>query len=216
MFSKSDAQDYVSGLLQFDLAHGREPGTWYKFHNHVYGVGYLAQKLADVLEDIDSEKAWILGVMHDAGKIHERLEKRFHGLIGYDFFKGKDDEIARISLAHTFHFNHIPPYEKVEKMFFGRREDYNFVADFLAQHSANEYDKLIQMCDSLANCSGFVTLEQREEEFSQRYNMPVPDYMASGANLLKDYFDKRLGRDIYSFYSQLSSDFMLMPGNDYK
>lgn len=216
MFSKSDAQDYVSSLLQFDLAHGREPGTWYKFHNHVYGVGYLAQKLADVLGDIDPEKAWILGVMHDAGKIHERFDKRFHGLIGYDFFKGKDDEIARISLTHTFHFNHIPPYEKVEKMFFGRREDYNFVADFLAQHQASEYDKLIQMCDSLANCSGFVTIEQREEEFSQRYNMPFPDYMARGANLLKDYFDKRLGRDIYSFYSQLSSDFMLMPGKDYK
>ncbi len=216
MFSKSDAQDFISDLLQFDLAHGRESGTWYKFHNHVYGVGYLAQKMADVLGYIDPEKAWILGVMHDAGKIHEQLEQRFHGLIGYEFFKDKDDEIAIISLTHTFHFNRIPPYEKVEKMFFGRREDYNFVADFLAQHPANEYDKLIQMCDSLANCSGFVTLEQREEEFSQRNNMSVPDYMASGANLLKDFFDKRLGRDVYSFYEEIPCDFMLTPGNDYQ
>lgn len=216
MFSRSDVYEYIGGLLQFDLAHGREAGTWYKFHNHVYGVGYLAQKMADVLENVDSDKAWILGVMHDAGKIHERFERRFHGLIGYDFFKDRDFDIARISLTHSFHFNRIPPYEKVERMFFGEKDDYEFVKDFLEQHSANEYDKLIQMCDSLANCSGFVTLEQRGEEFAQRYKMPVPGYMLKGAYQLKDYFDKRLGRNVYSFYEELSCDFMLNPGVDYK
>ena len=46
MFSRSDVYEYISGLLQFDLAHGREAGTWYKYHNHVYGVGYLAEKIA--------------------------------------------------------------------------------------------------------------------------------------------------------------------------
>lgn len=216
MFSRSDVYEYISGLLQFDLAHGREAGTWYKYHNHVYGVGYLAEKIANVLGNVDSEKVWILGVMHDAGKIHERLEQRFHGLVGYEFFKDKDDEIARISLTHTFHFNRIPPYEKVERMFFGKKDDYEFVKDFLEQHPANEYDKIIQMCDSLANCSGYVTLEQRGEEFSQRYGIPVPDYMACGANQLKDYFDKRLGCDIYSLYSELPANFMLKSGVDYK
>lgn len=216
MFSKSDVNEYIGDLLQFALAHGREPGTWYKFYNHVYGVGCLAQKIAEHIEDLNPEKAWILGVMHDAGKIHERLEQRFHGLIGYDFFKDKDDEIARISLTHTFHFNRIPPYEKVERMFFGKKEDYDFVKDFLTNNSVDEYDKLIQMCDSLANCSGYVTLEQRGEEFSQRYGIPVPDYMIEGAYKLKDYFDKRLGFDIYSLYSELPVDFMLKSGCDYR
>ncbi len=216
MFSRSDVYEYISGLLQFDLAHGREAGTWYKYHNHVYGVGYLAEKIANVLGNVDSEKVWILGVMHDAGKIHERLEQRFHGLVGYEFFKDKDDEIARISLTHTFHFNRIPPYEKVERMFFGKKDDYEFVKYFLAKHPVNEYDKLIQMCDSLANCSGFVTLEQRGEEFAQRYKMPVPDYMIKGAYQLKDYFDKRLMGDVYSFYEDISCYFMLKPGVDYK
>ena len=91
--NRCKAQKFISELLKYDLKQGRKKGTWYKFHNHVYGVALMAEKIAEKL-GLDSEKAYILGLMHDCGKIYEMYEKRFHGVIGYEMFKGKDSDIA--------------------------------------------------------------------------------------------------------------------------
>lgn len=216
MFSRSEVNNYIAELLRFDLAHGRQPGTWYKYHNHVYGVGFLAQKIAEMLGDFDSEKAWVLGVMHDAGKMYEPFRQRFHGIVGYELFIDKDVDIAKINLSHSFYFNKLPEYEKVEKMFFGKREDYDFAQNLFVSTDVSEYDKLIQLCDCLVNCNGFVTLQQRADEFAMRNNLPVPMHLSEDLLKLKEYFDYKLGCDIYSLYSKISSDFMLTSGNDYK
>lgn len=216
MIIRQEAEEYVSGLLEFALVHGREPGTWYKFHNHIYGVAAVAEKIAAKLGNLDPERAWALGLLHDAGKMQEPFVQRFHGIVGYEMLKERDELAARISLSHTFHFNILPPYQAAEKMFFSKKEDYDFIREFFAGHKVCEYDKLIQLCDGLANCNGLVTMEQRAEEFAVRYGMPLPAYVISGARKLKLYFDEMLGFDLYRLFDEISGDFMLQPGVDSK
>ncbi len=216
MITRSEAEKYISGLLPVALAHGQKPGTWYQFHNHVYGVAAIAEKIAEQLGTIDPERAWVAGLMHDAGKFHEKALRRFHGIIGYEMLKEQDKLVARVCLSHTFQFNKLPPYDKVEEMFFHVKEDYEAAKNFFAAHSASEYDRLIQLCDFLANGCGLVTLQQRFDEAYQRHKMPVPAYFIEGTEKLKAMFDKVLGFDLYMLYDKISDDFMLHPGCDVK
>lgn len=214
--NRSEAEQYITDMLEYALVHGREVGTWYKFHNHVYGVAKIAEKISSYLDEYDSEKAYVLGLLHDAGKIREQIERRFHGIIGYEALKDKDPAAARICLTHSFHENIFRANLGIDKMFFGRDDDYVFVCRYLEEHQADKYDILIQLCDDLANCSGFVTLQQRADEFALRHHLPVPAVLYEKAEKLKAYFDDRLGCDIYTLYDELSTDFMLCPGNDRK
>lgn len=216
MMDRIEAAEYINEVLCYALEHGREPGTWYRFHNHVYGTALLAEKIAQRLGNIDPERAYVLGLLHDVGKIREEIERRFHGLIGFDILKNKDKQAARVCLSHTFFNNVLPEYVDVEAAFFRRREDYDFAADYFSKNPADWYDRLIQLCDCLANCNGLVTLEERRKEYIQRYRRLMPSYVYDEAKKMKHYFDEKLGADAYSVFSEISDNFMLEPGRDFK
>lgn len=46
---RNKAEKFISDLREYDLKNGREKGTWYKFHNHVYGVALIAEKISEKL-----------------------------------------------------------------------------------------------------------------------------------------------------------------------
>mgnify|MGYP002751423118 CR=1 FL=1 len=216
MFSAQQAEDYISEMRDYALAKGREPGTWYMFHNHVYGVALLAKEIAALTKDLNPERAYVMGLMHDAGKMREDFEKRFHGIIGYELLKEEDFEAARASLLHMFGFDKFPPYEKVAKMFFDNHKDYDFVCDFAVRNPLNDYDRLIQMADAMADKRGLVTMEQRAADYAVRYHQPVSPEMFGSRMALKQYFDKKTGVDIYSLFEKISPDYKLQEGQDIK
>ena len=46
-----------------------------------------------------------------------------------------------------------------------------FIDDYLAQVEYNDYDRLIQLCDSLANATGFCLMEKRMLDVGFRYGI---------------------------------------------
>lgn len=211
MITLAAAEKCIEDLKSYDLKKGRDEKTWFMYHNHVYGVAHVAQKLASKLSNINPQRAYVLGLLHDIGRIPEQYEKRFHGIWGYEYLKDIDKEAARISLTHMFTLNKIDEYENIKTAFFDKKEDYDFIKEFLQNNPINEIDKLIQLSDALANAYGFVTIEERNAEYIKRHGCSVPESVLKNMFVLKKYFDDVLGEDVYNILNEISTDWMLSP-----
>lgn len=75
----------------------------YKFHTQ--GVAESCYLIATHTSDMDSEKAYVLGLLHDYGKKYPEKELNgFHGRWGYEeMIKMGYPAVARICLTHTFY-----------------------------------------------------------------------------------------------------------------
>lgn len=211
MLTKKEAIEYIDDIQKFAFDNGRKDETWFTYHNHVFGVAVIAEKIAEKLRgDVDPEKAFVLGLLHDCGKLYEDYHKRFHGVIGYDMFKDVDISVAKIALDHSFFFNKVDGWSKEwQERYFNNETDYKLTLDVVNNKEYDIYTPLIQLCDCLANCSGFVTLEERREEFLKRH---PGDY--NGINLdnlyeLKALFDKKLGYSVYDLYPECTQEYFI-------
>ena len=71
---------------------------------HTQGIAFVARIIASHIPDMNPEKAYICGLLHDYGKKYdEKLTGKFHGQTGYEeLLKLGYDECARICLTHSF------------------------------------------------------------------------------------------------------------------
>ena len=61
--------------------------------------------IASRIDSIDGQKAYILGLLHDYGKMVRDADNKeyFHGLTGYhEMNRLGFDDVARVCLTHTF------------------------------------------------------------------------------------------------------------------
>ena len=198
--SITEAHSLVEQLKQQEISLGRLPETWYTYENHVIGTAELAWLIASEIRGMNSDRLYIKGFLHDICRTEEDRKQRFHGILGYEKLIQKDEDIARACLLHMFLWNKIPPYQKCRDLFYQKEEDYNFVAEYISHHHSSDEDYLIQLCDYLANKDGFVTIEQRAEELMARHRNTDISTAVVCCNELKEYFDKKIGHDIYNFY----------------
>ena len=74
------------------------PGPWGR---HCLTAAHCAEKIAHACGDMDSEKAYILGLLHDIGR---KFGVRHLGHVsdGYTYMKqsGYDEELARVTLSN--------------------------------------------------------------------------------------------------------------------
>ena len=119
--------------------------------------------------------------------------------------KDENEDIARACLVHTFPFNRLESFEHYRKIFFDKKEDYDLLADYIRSHPLNDYDLLVQMADGLANAYGLVTIEERVDEYARRHGIEPPQSMLCSMYELKDYFDRKIGRDVYSLFNRIST-----------
>ena len=96
----------------------------------------------------------MLGLLHDIGRRAGVTGMR-HVLDGYRFLTAVGcEDAARISMTHSF------PNRDVREIF-GEwdctPEELAFIEDYLAQVAYDDYDRLIQLCDSLAMAIGFLS-----------------------------------------------------------
>lgn len=77
------------------------------------------------------------------------------------------DEVARICLTHSFNIQTIDAY--VEN-FDTTEEELKMIQDTLKIVVMDEYDKLIQLCDSLAGPDGVLDIEERMGDAKKRYD----------------------------------------------
>lgn len=166
------------------------PGAW---ANHCRVAAYCAEKIALACGDLDGDKAYILGLLHDIGR---KFGARHLGHVsdGYSYMMSLGyDEIAQICLTHSFNNRTIDEY--IGK-FDTTEEELHQIQDALKITVMDEYDRLIQLCDALAGAEGVLNIEERMLDVKNRYGSYPQAKWNSNIDLMH-YFEEKTGKNIY-------------------
>lgn len=184
---------YPSRTIANELLKNAEkmnPGPW---GNHSRIVAYCAEKIAFACGDMDPEKAYVLGLLHDIGR---RFGVRHLGHVsdGYTYMKILGyKEAARICLTHSFHNQSTDEYIGT---FDTSDEERMLIEDELPKVTMDDYDRLIQLCDALAGSEGILDIEERMNDVKARYGFYPQSKWDSNIGL-KVYFEKKTKRNTY-------------------
>ncbi len=167
------------------------PGPWV---NHSRVAAHCAEKIAEKCEDIDPEKAYIVGLLHDIGR---KFGTRHLGHVsdGYTYMMSLGyDEVARVCLTHSFN-------DQVMEDYIGKKDttdaEYEQIQNALHEISMDEYDRLIQLCDAIAGADGVLDITERMADVRRRYGS-YPTQKWNQNLLLKKYFEEKAGDEIYN------------------
>ncbi len=166
------------------------PGPW---GNHSRTAAHCAEKIARGCGDMDADKAYIVGLLHDIGR---KFGARHLGHVadGYSYMMSLGyDEAAKICLTHSFNTHTLDGY--IGK-FDVTPKEMQMIQDALKAVSMDEYDRLIQLCDSLAGAEGVLDMEERMGDVKRRYGAYPKEKWDKNMSL-KKHFEEKTGRDIY-------------------
>ena len=191
-------------LYELKLAEDLNPGPWVR---HSINVGIAARNIAEKVSWLDPEKAYIVGLLHDIGRRVGIVDIPTHIYEGYRYCMEKGwDEAARICMTHSYlrmrdEFDYDP-----------EQENERAIKEYILNCRADDYDKLIQLCDSLAVDYGFVILEKRFVDVTRRYGI-MEGYIKGWevAFLIKEYFEKEMGCSIYDVLPDVGKTSLLTP-----
>lgn len=166
------------------------PGAWGK---HCLTAAHCAERIAGACADMDSEKAYILGLLHDIGR---KFGVRHLGHVsdGYTYMKSLGyDEAARICLTHSFNNHTVDEY--IGK-FDVSDEELTLIKTELDKIVYDDYDRLIQICDCLAGVNGVLDIEDRMADVKKRYGWYPQNKWDSNIRLFH-YFEEKMNKNIY-------------------
>lgn len=167
------------------------PGAW---GNHSRVAAHCAERIAQECGDMDADKAYILGLLHDIGR---KFGVRHLGHVsdGYSYMMSLGyDEVAKVCLTHSFHNQTTDDYIG---NFDTTTEELKLIQDLLKTVAMDEYDRLIQLCDSIAGAESVMDIEERMNDVKRRYGSYPKEKW--DANLrLKKYFEEKMGKDLYA------------------
>ena len=166
------------------------PGAW---GNHSRTAAHCAERIAEQCSDLDSEKAYILGLLHDIGR---KFGTRHLGHVsdGYSYMMSLGyDDAAKVCLTHSFSTGNIGEYIGNFDISGDQIEE---IEEALERISFDDYDRLVQLCDSLSGTDGAVDMEVRMGDVKRRYGR-YPQSKWDKNLALKKLFDEKAGRDIY-------------------
>ena len=178
-------------ITELNLAGELNPGPWTKHSHNVANAAELIAKSCGM----DREKAYVCGLLHDIGRRTGIAAVR-HIIDGYDYaiLQGWSD-VARVCLTHSFPVKDIDADIGKKDI---TNEQYIFIKNFLDELEYDDYDKLIILCDALADANGFCVLEKRFIDTTRRYGVyPFSIDRWNKTYEYKEYFEKRIGRSIY-------------------
>lgn len=166
------------------------PGPW---GNHSRVAAHCAEEIARACGDMDAGKAYVLGLLHDIGR---KFGGRHMGHVsdGYSYMMSLGyDEVAQICLTHSFNNQTTEGYiGKIDTT----DEELQLVKENLQRVVMDDYDRLIQLCDSLAGAEGVLDIEERMGDVKRRYGS-YPQQIWDKNLALKAYFEEKMGQDIY-------------------
>ena len=170
-------------------AEGCNPGPW---GDHCRVAADCAYKIA-AAAGMDAERAYVLGLLHDIGRKFGKGHLQ-HVWYGYRYMMELGyDGAARSCLTHSFNSKSMEEY-------IGKRDipddQQQEIQNLLDRLEYDDYDRLIQLCDSLAMAEGVADIETRMLDVKRRYGW-YPQQKWDMNLALKAYFEKKCGRDIY-------------------
>ena len=175
-------------------AGARNPGPWTA---HSQRVAEAAQAIAEHLPGLDPDAAYVLGLLHDMGR-REGVTGMRHVVDGYRYLAALGyEDAARINLPHSFAVKDV-------RAIFGdwdcTADELHFIEAYLAGIEYDDYDRLIQLCDSLAMAEGFVLMEKRMLDVALRYGGVTDSVLAKWrvTFAIKGDFERRMGCSVYS------------------
>lgn len=186
--------DLEKAKLLFEEAERINPGPWI---GHCKYVAEGAKLIAANCKDLDSEVAYILGLLHDIGKINGGTTIS-HIIDGYNYSMEMGYHfLAKICVTHSCPSKNISDIIEVKESNTG--EGHTFVENFLNTVDYDDYDKLIQLCDAIALPNGFTLIEKRLVDVALRHDVnkyTIPKWKAFLD--LKKHFEEKMGKSIYS------------------
>ncbi|NCB91577.1 MAG: HD domain-containing protein [Clostridia bacterium] len=178
------AEDLLNEALQCN------PGPW---GNHSRVTAHCAKSIAARCENMDENKAYILGLLHDIGR---KFGTRHLGHVsdGYSYMESLGyDEVAQICLTHSFHNQSTDEY--IGKFDTSEAET-ALINRSLKNVQMTDYDRLIQLCDALAGSEGVLDIEERMLDVKKRYGC-YPQSKWDSNIYLKKYFENKANGNIY-------------------
>ena len=174
-------------------AEARNPGAWVA---HSRNVAFAARAIAEKLPEINPESAFSLGLLHDIGR-REGVSGMRHIYDGYRFMLAEGwPEAARICLTHSF------PHQDVRaasSRWDCTEAELEEVRQALDSYEYNDYDRVIQFCDSIALPDGFCLMEKRLVDVVRRYRntneFTVLKWEAYFK--IKDRLEAQIGESVY-------------------
>lgn len=165
------------------------PGVW---ADHSRVVALCAERIAAACGDMDSEKAYVLGLLHDIGRKFG-VKHMGHIYDGYHYMTELEyDEVARICLSHSFSIQRLEDYVGNWDIPVEQQEE---LRKRLEEMEYDDYDILIQVCDGLAGTT-VVDMEERMADVKRRYGAYPQDKWDKNLEL-KAYFEEKMQQDIY-------------------
>lgn len=168
------------------------PGPW---GDHSRTVAHCAEKIAAACPGMDSEKAYIIGLLHDIGR-YAGVRHLGHVSDGYQYMMSLGyDEAAKICLTHSFNRCALDDYiGRVDTT----PEETALIEETLKRVTLDDYDRLIQLCDAISGAEGVMDIEERMGDVKRRYGS-YPQEKWDKNLQLKRYFEEMAdGTDLYT------------------
>lgn len=186
------------------IAGEMNPGPWTK---HSINTGIAARNIAQKVPGLDAEKAYILGLLHDIGRRVGIVTISRHVYEGYKYANENGwEEVARICMTHSY------PLMAKE---FSPNPDNEIdatIRNYLLNCKCDDYDLLIQLCDSLATDYGFCIIEKRFVDVARRYGIWDNTIERWNATFdIKDYFEKQMPCSIYDILPNIGQTTLICP-----
>ncbi len=194
----SNKMDMPTAVDYLEWAGKQNPGPWI---DHSYVVAHAAQKIAEKCIGLDADKAYVLGLLHDIGR-YAGVTSVKHIYDGYKLMKREGhDEVAQICLTHSYPLHNF-------KWYVGGANDCSEaetaeLVEELGKAVYSDYDRLIQLCDSLASAEGVCLMEKRLLDVAMRYGVK-PHSQAYWQEMFKirDDFSNKIGGSIYALFPE--------------
>lgn len=178
---------------ELQVAVGLNPGLW---GNHSISVAKNAQIIAKNVKGMDSDKAYILGLLHDIGR-RAGVTGIMHIFDGYNYMMSiNEPAIARICLTHSFPSKNVNTYSGKYDC---SPEQMEFLKSYINKIEYDSYDILIQLCDAISLPNGACIMEKRFVDVALRNGLSEYTLEKWKAFIkAKKYFDNLCNCNIYS------------------
>ena len=158
-FNKKTAQQAL------EQAAKSNPGAWV---DHSKYVAEACKNIALRCKNLSADQAYLFGLLHDIGR-YAGVTSEKHLIDGYRYCMERSwEKAAQICISHAFMIQDI--HTSIGE-FDVSDADYRFMETFVANAVYDDYDRLVQLCDSLALPTGFCLLEKRFVDVTLRYGV---------------------------------------------
>ena len=186
-FNKKTAQQSL------EQAAKSNPGAWV---DHSKYVAEACKNIALRCKNLSADQAYLFGLLHDIGR-YAGVTSEKHLIDGYRYCMERSwEKAAQICISHAFMIQDI--HTSIGE-FDVSDADYRFMETFVANAVYDDYDRLVQLCDSLALPTGFCLLEKRFVDVTLRYGVhPATIDRWKKILEIKALFEAQIGCSVYT------------------